>query len=366
VFIVFVLILLAVLMGILSVVYSIFAPFMQNIWNVVYFNSAYYWALAGVERANLVLKYKQPWFEGSGWFLQWETFWPQSDSITWDFGLLSSTDNWFAWTISSRTNKIPSPWKWNVDYLFTSWNDSKDYNKLSYYMWEKIDLSFDDTKNPDLFYTGISIIRYFSWWSFSWIIRLPPAAITRFDGELLCDTCDHDDDWMANDIMVNWILDWFNNWIPFSIVPTISVFYYSWGIVDETKDIAIREKVINETWFLNFWNLHWYSPLVYTNILTEHNVLSFDDSIKNDSFNYILDWSTTGLKLWLWIINMLRTQSDNIYPFLEYQFSFPKPVSDSFYTLQWIGLVWDYNVKIFIKKSTNEQAWSIGDFTIIF
>ena len=62
-FIIFVLVLLAVLMGILSAIYSVFAPFMQNIGNVVDFNSAYYGALAGVERAHLVLKYKQPGFE---------------------------------------------------------------------------------------------------------------------------------------------------------------------------------------------------------------------------------------------------------------------------------------------------------------
>ncbi|HCY21504.1 TPA: hypothetical protein DIC40_06750 [Patescibacteria group bacterium] len=66
------------------------------------------------------------------------------------------------------------------------------------------------------------------------------------------------------------------------------------------------------------------------------------------------------------IVNLLRTQNDDIYPFLEYQFSFPRPVADSFFTIQGIGLVGDYNVKIFIKKSTNEQSSSIGDFTIIF
>lgn len=365
-FIVFILILLAVLMGILSVIYSTFAPFMQNIGNVVHFNSAYYWALAGVERANLVLKYKKPGFEWSGGFLQWQSFGPNSDNLTWEFGLLSSTDNWFSWTITSRTKQIPMPGKWNIDYLFTFWTDSKNYNKLSYYMSEKINLNIDNTTDTNLYYTETSNIKYFDWENFSWIIRLPPSVVERFDWELLCDNCDHDDDWISNDIMVNWLIDWTNNWINFSIVPTISVFYYSWWVVDEDQDIAIREKIINETWFLNFWNLHPYSPLKHSNTLTEHNVLSFDDSIKSDTFNKILDWSNTGIKLWFWIINMLRTQSDNIYPFLEYQFSFPEEVSDSFFTLQWIGLVWDYNVKIFIKKSTNDELWSIGDFTIIF
>ncbi len=343
---------------------------MQNIGNVVYFNSAYYWAIAWVERAQLVLKYKQPGFEWSWGFLKWDVFGPTSDQITWDFWFLSYPKNWFAWTIHSRTDKIPNIGQWNVDYLFTSWNDSKNYNKLWYYMSEKIIFNIDNTLDPNLYYTWTSIIKYFSGGSFSWIIRLPPAAISRFNWELLCDTCDYDDDGIKDDIVVNRILDWIQNWKSFSIIPNISIFYYSWWIVDSQRDIAIREKIINETWALYFWDtMKNFSPLAdIHNILTEHNVLSeTPDSIKSIWFNSILNSSEiTGLKLWIGIVDILRTENNNIYPFLEYQFSFPQKVADSFYTLQWIWLAEDYNVKIFIKKSTNEQSSSIGDFTIIF
>lgn len=365
-FIIFIIILLAIMMWILSAVYSVFAPFMQNIWNVVYFNSAYYWALAGVERAYLVLKYKQPGFEWSGGFLKWANFGPQSDIITWNLWLLTSPENGFLWTISSRTTKIPKEWQGNVDYLLTSWTDSKNYNKLPYYTSEKIILSVDNTTWSDLYYTWVSSISYFNGWYFSWILRLPPKAQDWF-WKKLCDTCDTDDDWISDDIMVNWILDWIHNWIPFSIVPSVSILYYSGGIIDYSQDIAIREKVINDTWFLDFGTE--FSPLIYPNIISEHNVLSLDAvNIKDIPFGEILDWSSsiTWIKLWLGIVNILRTEDDDIYPFLEYQFSFPQPVADSFFTLEWIGLVWDYNVKIFIKKSTNEQSSSIGDFTIIF
>jgi hypothetical protein len=368
VFVIFILILLAIMMGILSAIYSVFAPFMQNIGNVVNFNSSYYWALAGVERAYLVLKYKQPGFEWSGWFLKSTTFGPKSDILTWNFWILTNENNWFAWSISSRTREIPGEWQGNVDYLLTHWTDSKNYNKLPYYSSEKIILSIDTTSSTDMYYTGVSSIAYYSGWSFTWIIRLPPKAQQQFDWKGLCDTCDTDEDGISDDIMVNWILDGKYNWTSFAIVPSMSVLYYSWWIIDSTRDIAIREKVINDTGFLDFWNVHLFSPLVYPNVLIEHNVLSLDaDSIKGISFNDLLDWSSpaTDLKLWLWIINLLRTEDDDIYPFLEYKFSFPRPVSDSFFTLQGIGLVGDYNVKIFIKKSTNEQS-SIGDFTIIF
>ena len=49
-FIAFVLIILFILLGVLVGVYSIFAPFTQNIGDVIDFNSAYYGALAGIER----------------------------------------------------------------------------------------------------------------------------------------------------------------------------------------------------------------------------------------------------------------------------------------------------------------------------
>lgn len=369
-FIVFILILLAVMAGILSAIYSVFAPFIQNIGNVTNFNNSYYWALAWVERAYLVLKYKQPGFQWSGWFLQWTTFGPKSDILTWNLGLLTTSPNGFAWTISSRTTKIPLSWEGNVDYLLTSWTDSKNYNKLPYYTSEKIILSMDNTTWVNSYYTWVSPIVNFSWGYFTWILRLPPKVRTLF-GNTLCDTCDTDDDGIADDTMVNRMLEWIYNGTTFSIVPTISILYYSGGVVDSSQDISIREKVINDTWALYFWALSpkFYSPLAnYANTLTQHNVLSLDAAtIAPISFRSLLNWSNpvSWLKLWLGIVNLLRTQDDEIYPFLEYQFTFPQAVADSFFTIQGIGLVGDYNVKIFIKKSTNEQS-SIGDFTIIF
>ncbi len=356
-------------MGILSAIYSVFGPFMQNIWNISNFNSAYYWALAGIERAQLVLKYKQPGFEWSGWFLQGTIFWPNSDILSWNFWLLTSPNNWFAWTISSRTKQIPLPWKGNVDYLLTSWTDSKNFNKLPYFLSEKIIFSIDATTGTLFYYTGTSPITYFSGEYFTGIIRLSPKIVSLF-WEKLCDTCDTDQDGIADDIVVNRIFDWSYNWFPFSLLPTISVFYYSWGIINTNQDTAIREKIINQTGTLFFWDTlpqKRFTPLThYSNTLTKQNVISSDTThIENKAFYEILDGSFSGLKLGIGIVNLLRTQQEKIYPFLEYQFSFPQPVADPFFTLQWIGLVWDYNVKIFIKKSTNEQS-SIGDFTIIF
>lgn len=352
---------------------------MQNIGNVVNFNAAYYGALGGVERAELVLKYKSPGFEWSGGFLQSTTFGPPSDILSGGFGRLTSPNNGFAWVISSRTRTIPSSGNGNVDYLLAN-PDSKNYNQLPYFSSEKILFTTDTTNNPLQYYSGVSSFSYFSGWSFSWTLRLPPKIVSSFGWSLLCDNslnplCDIDGDGIVDDITVNWFLDWLINWSPFTILPTISVFYYSGMQIDTRKDIAIRKSIINETWNLYFGNYYGspsqdFNPIdnyFPNNTLNQHNVISTKaTAIQWSGFNKILSsLSITGLKLSMWLVTLLRSSNGNIYPFLEYNLSFPTPVADRFYTIQGIGLVGDYNVKIFIKKSTNEDN-SIGDFTVIF
>ncbi len=376
-FVVFIIVLLFILLGILTSIYSVFSPFMQNIGNVVHFNSAYYWALGGIERAELVLKYKSPGFEWSWWFEKWTQFGPNSDIISWSFGLLTSSNNWFTWNITSRTNTIPSIGNGNIDYLLAS-DDSKNYNQLPYFTSEKFLLRIDSTTNTNKYYTGESDFTDFTAENFSWILRLPPKIVSVFSNSLLCKdssnpACDPDEDDLSDDIVVNWIIDWFLDGVPFTILPTISVFYYSGMQVDTTKDITIRESIINQTWILNFgWTTdrEKFSPIdnyFPNNTLAEHTVISTNaEWIQTSWFNTLLSSShITWLQLSLGLINLLSSTNGNIYPFLEYRLSFPTPIADRFYTLEGNWLVWDYNVKIFIKKSTNESS-SIGDFTVIF
>ncbi|MBU0625904.1 hypothetical protein KKG31_06130 [Patescibacteria group bacterium] len=44
-------------------VYSIFFPFITNLGEIGNFNTAYYGAVASIERAELVLKNKEPGFQ---------------------------------------------------------------------------------------------------------------------------------------------------------------------------------------------------------------------------------------------------------------------------------------------------------------
>ncbi len=375
-FIAFVLILLFILLGVLVGVYSVFAPFTQNIGDVIDFNSAYYGALAGIERANLVLKYRSPGFEGSGWYFGATSYWPKSDLMTglWN---LNNGNNWVSWQIKSRTTNIPSSGDGNVEYLLSS-SDSNNFNELPYYTPWKVYLYIDNTPSDRSAYSWITTFSYFTWWVFSGYFRLPSKVITNFGGSLLCETCDSNWDLVKDEVAVNRWLDGYYNWTQFSILPNEEIFYSSWRQIDTTKDTVLRESIVNNSsgalYFGNTESHGWYnfSPILqYHNTLTSHNLISTDPSvIKNMTFKQILtntdiNPQVTWLEFSFGLVDLLRSANGNIYPFLEYQLSFPSPVSNNFYTLEWESVVWNYDVKIIMKKWTNPDS-TIGNFTIIF
>jgi len=51
---------------------------------------------------------------------------------------------------------------------------------------------------------------------------------------------------------------------------------------------------------------------------------------------------------------LLKTEDENIYPFLEYQLSLGDDISDRFYTIQGNGRVGEYEVKVIVKKPTSQ------------
>ena len=384
-FISFVLIVLFILFWVLVGVYSVFSPFTQNIWDVIDFNSAYYGAMAGIERGNLVLKYKSPWFEGSGWFIGSNNFGPPSDAISGSLGKLTTDNNGFSWSITSKTSTIPAQGNGNVETSLAS-SDSNSFNELSYFNAEKVFLSIDTTPSSEAVYTWVSSFSYFTGGYFTWEFRLPTTVSTAFNGSKLCTDihnpdCDIDKDHVFDEITVNWTLKWNYLGNPFSIVPNSSIFYSSGWTIDEKRDTMIRETVVNNNSGMVYFganNLvtpgYGFNPITKykdTNNLTEHTIISSNpDLIKNKSFNELLTNdpdipNTTWLQFWFGLINLLRSANGNIYPFLEYQLNFSSPVANTYYTLEGNSVVGNYNVKIIIKKSTNDES-PIWDFTIIF
>jgi len=360
----FAFILLAIWIWILVSVYSIFFPFMKNLGEIGNYNTAYYGAISSVERWELVLKYRAPGFEGSGGYISGTNRWPQSDYKTWLFGFVGTDPNGMRWTIRSRTENIPNTGEGNVEYLLAD-TSSVDYNELDYNSAEKIILSYDNTTDAQQYYSGWSNLSYYNG-TITWTLRLPPKVQSGLMNENLCETCDLDGDGLGDDIVVDRSLEGNQEWMYFKIVPYVGTLYYSWTYVDTSKDIALRESVINATGNLDF---NQYSPINgQGNGLTGHVVIANNPSaVAIDTFGDIL-WNNTTytwLMLNLWLINLLKTVNGNIYPFLEYRLHFNGPVADRFYTIQGNGRVGEYDVQVVVKKPTSQ--WSIAwSFTVIF
>jgi hypothetical protein len=375
-FLVFSLVLLFVALGILASVYSIFFPFMQNLWTANNYHRAYYGAVSAVERAELVLRYRWPWFEWSGWFLWSSPYGPVSDYST---GLLPGDQEWLWWNINSRTTKIPFLGMGNTEPMLSA-VDSKDYNQLWYVNLETFLLYYDSTTATDLYYTWPIAFAFFTGGWITWTLRLPPKIYSSFwlwswwplDANLCdttdIDTCDINGDQIYNDVAVAWSMLWFHMGNDFTIYPTEGIDYSQtppWIL--PFRDNFIRESIINSGGLIDF--TYGYTPLAGVNgqDVDKHNVVSFDTSVSVDEFYEILgDWNNySWLRLVFGAADLFRAIHGSIYPYLEYQFTFPDdhPISDRFFTIQWNGRAWEYDVTIVIKKPTVQ--WSIGgDFTV--
>lgn len=265
----------------------------------------------------------------------------------------------------------------NTDPMLSNPNgDSQNYNQIWYTYLETLLLSYDTTADTDVYSTSVAHPVFFSGGWFTWVFRLPPKIFTVFwwsTPASLCDSyagdCDPDGDGVYDDIALSWSMEWLYNGNGFKIFPTIAVFYYSGMQVDEAKDNAIRESIINATGVITFDTSHHFTPIVHWLGLTKHTVVAADASaIETQTFHDILlnnSNTFSGLRLSFGAANLFRTFTGSIYPYLEYQFTFPQAIADRFYTIEWHGRAGEYDVQIVLKKPT-VQGTVGGDFTVIF
>lgn len=363
----FVIVLIITWVAILFSVYSIFTPFYQSFGDIVDYNVAYYWAISSVERGQLILKYRWPGFAWSGGWLDTNTFGKSSDVVLSGFTISLANKNWMFRDISSRTKRIPNIWEWNVDIDLWS-TDSMNYNKLDYRGVETFLLSVD-TWGLDYYYnTGWSYREAYWWTSLSGQFRLPPKILSWFGNVWLCNTdieiCDPDWDGLYDDIVVDWSLKGYYNWNQFFVMPSESVARYWSENTVQSWDTTIRESNINVASNIIFGDSYnifndWSDP-------DKQNVVSNDDTIAANTFQDILSVANySWLELKFALVNLLSSLSGNIYPFLEYFFTFDQEVADRFYTIQWNGRKWDYDIKIIIKKPTFKETVA-GSFTVVF
>lgn len=369
----FVIVIIMTGLAILSSVYSMFAPFVDSFWDIVNYNVAYYWAISAVERGELALKYKWPWFVWSGGWIDQNTFGKPSDVVTDWFSIKFENRNWMLWNIDSRTQRIPNLGEWNIDrdFLWSGYN-SENYNKLGYKWVETILLSLDDS-SLDSFYSWTSTPPWgYGWTYISWQFRLPPKVVSGFNNSLLCndnsvtEICDPDQDGLYDDTIVYWSLKWYYWWKQFFVMPNESVAYY-WTekSVNTDQDTVIRETNINALSWIIFWDSKnifdaWASLPSTQNFDLNHDYLSwdtFEEIFSNPDY--------TWMQLKFTLINFLTSFSGSMYPFLEYFLVFDRPVADRFYTIQWNWRKGDYDIKIIIKKPTFKETVA-GSFTVVF
>ncbi len=368
--------------GIVGSLYASINPFIYRLWNVANYNVAYYWAMMWAERWLLALKFHDAGFEWISGILTgnktdnirsmtWYEFWRFTEDATSDAYR----------KITSRVQSIPAPGKGDVESLFAS-PDSKDYNMLTYMDGLELPLYIDNTKDPKIFYTQGADIQPLDVWgstlSLQWKFRLPPKIQTELWGSWLDVSQDIDDDTIGDDVVVNWGLqgiDANNNDEVFSIFPTLKNDFSRWEPL-YAYDNAIRESVINDgniqnniDTSVNSFSLPSAGNSV-GNALTANNTLPLDSSFIDMPLNDVL---TSAIKPYLTfsITNRMQTTDRNIYPFLERQLkactmsNCDVTLPNRFYSLQWVWVVKDYTVHIYIHKPVRKSS-NTANFTIIF
>ncbi len=369
-FLVFALLILALWVWLFLNVYASFFPFLQSIGHISDYNVAYYSALSAVERGMLVTKYRYPGFMWSWWIMPGVTWWPLSDQevffVTW-----SAQSN--RWSVASQTTSIPSSGAGNTD-PFLSTGDSVMYNALRYDVSEKFLFSIDTTTGTEQFYSWSNQPHYFDENTFSGEIRLPPFVFAHFgpNGDLCDDnsspTCDSDGDGVYDEIKIMWGIQ--GSYIapslsPFSIIPKVSIFYYSGMRVNYPQDNTMRASLLAPSLHVepngftlvpNWTALTWHT--IISPVSTTLQSVPFQD-ILGDASKY------TDIEMSLGLVGLLRSFQWAVYPYLEYRFEFPAPIADRFFTIEWHGRNRDYDIEIQIKKPT-VQGTVGGNFTVIF
>ena len=376
---------------VISSIYALINPFIEEMWDIQQYNVAYYWAVASVERAELTLKKHTAWFEGSWWWLGNNNFWPTTDFSNIDkkyFWFLAFTGNGYGmyWDIKNLNKDwmVPEPWKWDLDPDVSSWNN---YYKLTFDQAIQIALYKDDQSWIDGYYTWYTVLTNIKPAnSLDVSIRVPQKLYnsTGYDNKVWWDALDAgsnkiDLDWdeITNDIIVNWSLFWLTWSTQFTVFPSINL---SWTNIVADNDTSIREDVIN-----------WYNSTEYnvkfvttpgnkdTNPIEvwthKQNIKEFNESpewVIWTWFNMVLwtDGSTTKMHAKFSLVNLLKYDNDKVYPYLEIKITndigaIPKPLPDTYFHILWEWKVGKYDVRIKIAKPIFETT-AASDFTVLF
>ena len=371
-----VIVLLLIWAAVVWSLYSNFLVFYENFSETDNYNKAYYASIAALERWELVVKQRDPWYIWTWWWKTsiewvWQSFGWGSDWLITGFSYLSSWNDKrseILWTINSRATRIPSEWNWNVELLLSA-ADSNLYNAMDYENAEIFLLYYDNadpTKSPYKSWT----IQKSNLSTITAKIRIPELLKSSWwdlnDSRSLIST------WAIDDAIVDWQIRWNYGSLPFTIYATQNVTNRS---VEKKRDTAIRESVINKwsndiNFMITFWNT-WAPFKIGGN--PDEGIVTIISSAENEikslwKFSDVfLDGNSNNLQLRFSLLNLLQAkQGKIIYPFLEYYVDFSGAiVSDKYYTINAEWSIWDFQVNTIIQKPTAKES-ILWNFTAVF
>lgn len=381
-------------------IYSNFLVFYSNFSETENYHKAYYTSISALERWELVVKQRLPWYQWYGWrYRSWAT---SSNLSTWSYHnwdsdwVISSnfsylSNNWepskVIRSVDSRTTKVPKT-TWNVEFTLRS-SDSYNYNAMDYENGEIFLLYYDksdgspykkavcpvDSSSTDCVWTKLT--------SISWKIRLPKHLVDSWGFTVL-------DTWMAliwvsnelpgDDTIVDRQIRWTYDNYPYTIFSTQKV--HSGGKVEYSKDSIFRESDLNNSSDhsidFSFWGgrntiqwIHGEWTLSRSQSSVPATIISQRESVLNGvGFQWLFNNTYTKKnQIRFSLLNLVKDKNWKIYPFLEYKINFNvnwwSGVSDKYFTIKWEWAFSDFEVNTIVQKPTVKDT-VLWDFTSIF
>lgn len=408
-----VLILLLIWAAVVWSIYSNFLVFYTNFNESQNYHKAYYNSIMALERAELVIKQRAPWYVWNWWWKIWAEKWEStidgiadwwSDGIIQKFSYLSNKSNTnntstVFWDINSRATRIPAE-KWgDVEAMLAYSNledpddpeNSNNYNMMDYEDSQIFLLYYDPSEwNPYTKTKCPSWCQESESASITWFIRLPKDFKESFWN--LNTNTSLVSNWAKDDAIVDRQIRWKykdneDEQHPFTIYAAQSSFedevYYE-------SDSAIRESNINYTpnsgtppgLSFNFWNNskrapipdEWSSKWRNANLMIispkESEIVTYLWKNSKDLSKVLNNEDSTSKKfservIRLSLLNLLKSEKNMIYPFLEYYIDFWTTVSDKYFTINAEWNYGDYKINKILWRPANKESilWS---FTSIF
>ncbi len=384
-----VIILILIWAAVVGSLYSNFLVFYQNFTETENYHKARYAAIAATERAELVIRQREPWYVWSWWWIRSEnTWWSPSDRMpawTWFsyFSEDASSKSTIFWKINSRAKRIPATWNGNTEKLLSA-EDSPNYNMMDYENAEVFLLYYDNLEDGPYDKKDCSSQNDCRQTELKWIkvaLRLPPYVRDKF-GDLDASK-PLMQEWYKDDAIVDWQIRWsfFTGGLsyPFTIFATQDAFWaWTWE-----RDSAIRESFLNNSGLQTVEFSKQRNPI--TTSSTSPTIISRQDaaiSWRSKAFegiftnvtNNIDDNHYKSLQLRLSLLNLALWWWEpwKRYPYLEYYVQFipqnsstPTIASDKYFTIETEWNFWDYKINNVLYKPTITES-ILRSFTTIF